>query len=77
MATVNFSVPDGVKKAFNKAFAKLNKSAVIADLMRSAVEHQEQLEVRRESLRRISARRHTRRAADVQTLRTAREKGRP
>lgn len=38
MATVNFSVPDEVKEAFNKEFEGQNKSAVIADLMRKAVE---------------------------------------
>ena len=38
MATVNFSVPDEVKDAFNATFSDVNKSAVIADLMREAVE---------------------------------------
>lgn len=38
MATVNFSVPEDVKQAFNAAFDGQNKSAVIADLMRQAVE---------------------------------------
>ena len=38
MATVNFSVPDEVKDAFNAAFSDVNKSAVIAELMREAVE---------------------------------------
>jgi metal-responsive CopG/Arc/MetJ family transcriptional regulator len=38
MATVNFSVPDEVKRAFNEAFSRQNKSAVIAELMREAVE---------------------------------------
>lgn len=37
MATVNFSVPDDVKKAFDRAFRRRNKSAIIADLMRQAV----------------------------------------
>lgn len=41
MATVNFSVPEEVKAAFNEAFAGENKSAVIAELMRSAVEARE------------------------------------
>ncbi len=41
MATVNFSVPDEVKEAFNKAFAGENKSAIIARLMRQAVEEKE------------------------------------
>jgi len=49
MATVNFSVPDEVKDAFDKAFGDQNKSAVIADLMRRAVREQ-QLEKRREQL---------------------------
>ena len=38
MATVNFSVPDEVKDAFNTTFSDVNKSAVIAELMREAVE---------------------------------------
>jgi len=38
MATVNFSVPDDLKEAFNKAFKGENKSAVVADLMRRAIE---------------------------------------
>jgi hypothetical protein len=40
MATMNFSVPDEVKEAFNAAFAGRNKSAVIAELMREAVERE-------------------------------------
>lgn len=38
MATVNFSVPDQVKKSFNEAFEGENKSAVIARFMQQAVE---------------------------------------
>ena len=38
MATVNFSVPEDVKTAFNETFKGRNKSAVIAELMREAVE---------------------------------------
>ncbi len=38
MSTVNFSVPEDIKLAFNATFAGQNKSAVIADLMREAVE---------------------------------------
>ena len=42
MSTVNFSVPDNVKDAFNATFEGQNKSAVIADLMREAVERAKQ-----------------------------------
>jgi hypothetical protein len=38
MATVNFSVPADVRDLFNATFAHTNKSAVIAELMREAVE---------------------------------------
>ena len=41
MGTMNFSIPDDVKDAFNKAFEGENKSAVIARLMRRAVEEKE------------------------------------
>lgn len=77
MATVNFSVPDEVKEAFNKAFAQQNKSAVIADLMRDAVARKNQVKVRRGALRRIAARRNAREAVSEGTLRSARENGRP
>jgi len=41
MSTVNFSVPEDVKNAFNTVFEGQNKSAVIADLMRDAVEREQ------------------------------------
>jgi hypothetical protein len=41
MGTMNFSIPDDVKDAFNKAFEGENKSAVIVRLMRRAVEEKE------------------------------------
>ena len=37
MATVNFSVPDDVKEAFNEAFEGQNKSAIVTELMREAI----------------------------------------
>eukprot|EP01036_Dinobryon_divergens_P008329 gene8329-11120_t len=41
MSTVNFSVPEDIKNAFNTVFEGQNKSAVIADLMRDAVEREQ------------------------------------
>jgi hypothetical protein len=49
VATVNYSVPDEVKEAFDKAFGDQNKSSIIADLMRQAV-RERQLKLRREKL---------------------------
>lgn len=37
MATMNFSVPDDVKEAFNKTFAQENKSAIVTRLLQEAV----------------------------------------
>jgi hypothetical protein len=41
MATMNFSIPDDVKEAFNKAFEGENKSAIVSGLMRKAIEEKE------------------------------------
>lgn len=77
MATVNFSVPDDVKEAFNRAYEGQNKSALIAELMREAVARKERQEVRRGALDRIARRRRARKAVSASTLRKAREAGRP
>jgi hypothetical protein len=53
MATVNFSVPDDVKRAFNGAFAGRNKSAVIARLMEQAVLEEEQAQQRAAAIDRL------------------------
>lgn len=58
MATMNFSIPDDVKEAFNRAFEGENKSAVITRLMRKAIEESERRRRSRglvERLRRIRA----------------------
>jgi metal-responsive CopG/Arc/MetJ family transcriptional regulator len=55
MATVNFSVPDEVKEAFNNAYQGQNKSAIIADLMREAVERFERKQRHRQACQAISA----------------------
>ena len=77
MATMNFSIPDDVKEAFNRAFEGENKSAVVASLMRRAVEERER--IRRstdlvERLRRIRARS---RPVSDEEIRRARHEGRP
>ena len=41
VTTVNFSVPEEVKKAFNETFANENRSAIIARLMQQAVEERQ------------------------------------
>ena len=48
MATMNFSIPDDVKDAFNRAFEGENKSAVIARLMRGPSKRRTAIGARRD-----------------------------
>lgn len=77
MATVNFSVPDEVKAAFNRAFAGQNKSAVIAGLMRDAVEQQARQRRSHAAIRRILDRREQAPRVAQRDLDTARRTDRP
>lgn len=77
MATVNFSVPDDVKEAFNEAFEGRNKSAVIADLMREAIERVRSGQRSREAIGRILERRRGRPVLSDEEVRAARLDGRP
>jgi hypothetical protein len=76
VATVNFSVPDDVKKAFDRAFRNTNKSAIIADLMRRAVAEQELRKQRAQLFRQLTERRRLRPKAGNEAIRTARTAGR-
>lgn len=77
MATVNFSVPDDVKEAFNIAYQGQNKSAVIADLMCEAVERAERKQRSHDAISRIMARRKHAPSLTDEQIRSAREDGRP
>ncbi len=77
MATVNFSVPDEVKAAFNKIFAKKNKSAIIAQLMRDAVEERQRQQRRAQTIDALLKLREKMPSVSAATIRAAREKGRP
>jgi len=73
MATVNFSVPDEIKEAFNAEFAGRNKSAVIASLMMRAVEEEQGRKRRAQAIDRLLARRSTKRPVTDEEIRAARE----
>lgn len=77
MATVNFSVPDDVRDAFNEAFKDRNKSAIVADLMREAVEQFRRRRRSHEAIRRILDRRRDRQPLSDDDIRSARRAGRP
>jgi len=76
MSTVNFSVPDEVKQAFNDTFKGRNKSAIIADLMMEAVERDQRRKRSRKALNRIVRRRAAGPTVDDDRIREARRKGR-
>ena len=77
MATVNFSVPEEVKQAFNETFKDRNKSAVIAALMREAVDRARQRQRQSEAIARILALRAQTEPVSPEAIRAAREEGRP
>jgi metal-responsive CopG/Arc/MetJ family transcriptional regulator len=77
MATVNFSVPDDVKEAFNEAYKGRNKSALIAELMREAVERAERKKRSHDAIARILEWRKHAPAVTDEELRAAREESRP
>ncbi len=77
MATMNFSVPDQVKTAFDRAFAGRNKSAILTDLMREAVDRQAQQRQRAKAVRRLLALRRRLPPVSDRAIRAARTAGRP
>jgi len=77
MATVNFSVPEEVKEAFNKTFAGKNKSAIIAKLMSEAVEQAMRQQQREEAFRLLTERRKLRPSMTDEEIRETRKLGRP
>ena len=77
MATMNFSVPEDVKRKFNRAFAGKNKSRVIADLMVRALEEQGAQKRRSAAIEALLARRRAKRPVSARQVRLAREAGRP
>ena len=77
MAAVNFSVPEEVKNAFNEAFNGRNKSAIIASLMREAVERERRNRESHEAIKRVVKRRRHAPVVSDSDVRAARSEGRP
>ena len=77
MATINFSVPEDVKQAFNAAFAGANKSAVLTQMMRDAIERVEEQRRRDAAARRILSRLSRAPQRSDSELSRSRQSGRP
>jgi hypothetical protein len=73
MGTMNFSIPDDVKEAFNKAFEGENKSAVITRLMVRAIEDEERTRRSRGFVERLRQIRANSRPMTDDEIRQARE----
>ena len=74
MATMNFSIPDDVKRAFNRMFAGHNKSAIITALMERAIADEEGRARRSAAIARLTDRRPARPMATGETTAAARER---
>jgi metal-responsive CopG/Arc/MetJ family transcriptional regulator len=76
MAIVNFSVPDEVKIRFNKVFQHENKSHIIAELMKQAIEEQERKERRAAAIETLLNVRKKHKKVSFKAIKAARAKGR-
>ena len=77
MATVNFSVPEEIKEAFQKAFANENRSAIIARLMQEAVEERQREQRRAAAIDALLELRRKQAPASDAEIAEARREGRP
>lgn len=77
MATMNFSIPDDLRDAFNREFSGQNKSAVIARLMQQAIAEADQQRRRQAAFEQLTAARAERPTLTEAAARAAREVGRP
>ena len=73
MATVNFSVPDEVKQAFNEEFAQENKSAILTRLMQQAIADSRMKKRRHDAIDAILAMREKQPLAALDDINNARE----
>lgn len=73
MATVNFSVPDEVKQAFNDEFSQENKSAILTRLMKRAIEENRVKKRRHHAIDAILALRENQSVVSLDEINHARE----
>jgi hypothetical protein len=76
-STVNFSVSEEIKREFNETFAGENKSALIARLMRQAIEERQRQRRRAAAIEALLELRRGQRPATAVEVAAARRKGRP
>jgi metal-responsive CopG/Arc/MetJ family transcriptional regulator len=77
MATVNFSVPEDIKQAFQETFANENRSAVIARLMQQAVDDKKRQQRRADAIDALLDLRRKQRPVSERVIARARQADRP
>ena len=77
MVTINFSVPEDVKREFDAAFGGQNKSAVLTRLMRQAIEERHRTQRRAAAIDALLRLRGRQRPVTDREVRKARGTGRP
>jgi hypothetical protein len=77
MSTMNFSVPEDVKQAFNATFEGQNKSAVLTQLLRLAIAQAHEQRLREAAAASILSMRSTAPVRSSSQLAAARRAGRP
>jgi hypothetical protein len=77
MPTMNFSVPEDVKRAFNATFEGQNKSAVLTQLLRAAIAQAHEQRLREAAAASIFELRRTAPVRSSSQLAAARRAGRP
>jgi len=75
--TMNFSVPEEVKKQFDKVFAGKNKSAVLTQFMQQAIEERKREERRKRAIDHLLTMRQQAPQVTNKAIRLARTQGRP
>ncbi len=76
MATVNFSVPEDVKNRFNQVFQHENKSHLITELMKKAIEDYERKQRRAQAVDTLLKIRSKQKPVSNQLINKARQEGR-
>lgn len=77
MSTINFSVPEEIKKAFQETFAEENRSAIIARLMQEAVEERQRQKRRAAAIDALIELRNRQAPVEAAEVEEARRYGRP
>jgi len=77
MAIMNFSVPEDVKKQFDKVFAGENKSSVLTKLIQLAIEERKRKNHRTRAIDHLLAMRQQVTPVTIRAIRRARIQGRP